>query len=46
VEDGSVSVDKSLAEVLRENKARKDEAFQDKWKTMKQGEGRAVLVSE
>lgn len=38
VEDGAVSVDKSLAEVLQENKAKKEAEFQGTWKRMKQGE--------
>lgn len=37
VEDGTVARDKTLAAVLAENKAKKEEAFQEVWKTMKQG---------
>ncbi len=37
VEDGAVSVDKSLAEVLAENKAKKDAEHKAKWEIMKQG---------
>ena len=37
VEDGSVARDKTLAAILAENKAKKEEAFQDVWRSMKQG---------
>lgn len=37
VEDGSVVRDKTLAAILAENKAKKEEQFADVWKTMKQG---------
>lgn len=37
VEDGAVSVDKPLVEVLREAKAAKEADFAAKWKTMKTG---------
>ena len=35
VEDGTVAADKSLAEILAENKAKKEEEFQEVWKSMK-----------
>ena len=37
VEDGTVARDKTLAAVLAENKAKKEEQFANVWKTMKQG---------
>lgn len=37
VESGTISRDKSLAAVLAENKAKKEEEFANVWKTMKQG---------
>ena len=37
VEDGTVARDKTLAAVLAENKAKKEEEFANVWKTMKQG---------
>ena len=37
VENGTVSRDKSLAAILAENKNKKEEEFQQMWKTMKQG---------
>lgn len=41
-EDGTLSVDKSLAEVLAENKEAKEEAFQEVWKSMKEGKNRPL----
>jgi len=38
VEDGSVVRDKTLAAILAENKEKKEEEFQNVWKSMKQGE--------
>jgi hypothetical protein len=35
VEDGSLSADKPLVEVLREAKEAKEAAFQETWKQMK-----------
>ena len=37
VEDGTVARDKTLAAILAENKAQKEEQFANVWKTMKQG---------
>ena len=37
VESGSVARDKTLAAILAENKAKKEEQFQSMWKGMKQG---------
>jgi hypothetical protein len=37
VEDGSVVRDKTLAAILAENKEKKEEEFQNVWKSMKQG---------
>ena len=38
VEDGSVVRDKTLAAILAENKEKKEEEFQNVWKSMKQGD--------
>ena len=38
VEDGTVTRDKTLAAILAENKAKKEEQFANVWKTMKQGQ--------
>jgi len=45
-EDGTISVDKSLAEVLAEAKAKKEEAFQEGWRTMKQGKNKPLDEDE
>ena len=37
VEDGTVARDKTLAAILAENKAAKEEQFANVWKSMKQG---------
>jgi FAM192A/Fyv6, N-terminal domain len=37
VEDGVIAPEKPLVEVLREAKEKKEEAFQEQWKLMKQG---------
>lgn len=37
MEDGTLARDKTLAAVLAENKAKKEEEFANVWKTMKQG---------
>ena len=37
VEDGAVEPDKPLAEVLKENKDKKEEQFQAVWRSMKTG---------
>lgn len=37
MEDGTVARDKTLAAILAENKAQKEEQFANVWKTMKQG---------
>lgn len=41
-EDGTLSVDKSLAQVLAENKEAKEEAFQEVWRSMKEGKNRPL----
>lgn len=46
VEDGTVAVDKSLAEQLAENKAKKDAEFQDMWRKMKEGTQRPLDTEE
>jgi hypothetical protein len=45
VENGMVSVDKPLAQVLQENKERKDAEFQEKLKIIKQGGWRTDLTA-
>mmetsp|Transcript_17627 Transcript_17627/g.38456 ORF Transcript_17627/g.38456 Transcript_17627/m.38456 type:complete len:244 (-) Transcript_17627:67-798(-) len=42
VEDGTVAADKSLAEILADNKAKKEEEFQEVWKSMKVGKNRPL----
>lgn len=42
VEDGSVVRDKTLAAILAENKEKKEEEFQNVWKSMKQGKNRPL----
>ena len=37
VEDGTIARDKTLAAILAENKAKKEEQFANVWKSMKQG---------
>lgn len=46
VEDGTVARDKTLAAILAENKAKKEEQFANVWKTMKQGLQLLLLVSD
>mmetsp|Transcript_35339 Transcript_35339/g.67580 ORF Transcript_35339/g.67580 Transcript_35339/m.67580 type:complete len:255 (+) Transcript_35339:254-1018(+) len=46
VDDGTVSADKSLSEVLAENKAAKEEAFQEIWRSMKVGKNRPLDEDE
>ena len=38
MEDGSVVRDRTLAAILAENKEKKEEEFQNVWKSMKQGD--------
>lgn len=38
VEDGTIARDKTLAAILAENKAKKEEQFANVWKSMKQGD--------
>ncbi|KAL4423399.1 hypothetical protein ABPG77_009977 [Micractinium sp. CCAP 211/92] len=42
VGDGTLAADKPLAEILREAKEAKEAAFQEQWKTMKQGKNRPL----
>mmetsp|Transcript_35831 Transcript_35831/g.49733 ORF Transcript_35831/g.49733 Transcript_35831/m.49733 type:complete len:227 (+) Transcript_35831:268-948(+) len=42
VEDGTASQDKHLAQVLAENKEKKEEAFQEIWRSMKVGKNRPL----
>eukprot|EP00242_Pyramimonas_sp_CCMP2087_P017503 CAMPEP_0198205178 /NCGR_PEP_ID=MMETSP1445-20131203/8669_1 /TAXON_ID=36898 /ORGANISM="Pyramimonas sp., Strain CCMP2087" /LENGTH=234 /DNA_ID=CAMNT_0043877359 /DNA_START=180 /DNA_END=884 /DNA_ORIENTATION=+ len=42
VEDGTAAADKSLAQVLADNKAKKEEEFQEVWKSMKVGQNRPL----
>jgi 16S rRNA U516 pseudouridylate synthase RsuA-like enzyme len=44
VEHGAVNVDKSLAEVLAENKAKKEAEYKQRWELMKQGVELHVLL--
>ncbi|GAB4818646.1 hypothetical protein N2152v2_005692 [Parachlorella kessleri] len=46
VEDGTLAPSKPLAEVLREAKEAKEQAFQDMWKQMKQGKNRPLDEDE
>lgn len=46
VEDGSVSADKPLHEVLRENKEKKEAEFQERWRLMKQGGNKPLEEDE
>lgn len=46
VEDGTFACDKSLAEVLAENKAKKEEEFQAVWHSMKVGKNRPLDEDE
>ncbi|KAK9805664.1 hypothetical protein WJX72_010796 [[Myrmecia] bisecta] len=46
VEDGAVSVDKPLAQVLLEAKEAKEAAFQEQWRKMKQGKNRPLDEDE
>mmetsp|Transcript_2902 Transcript_2902/g.8176 ORF Transcript_2902/g.8176 Transcript_2902/m.8176 type:complete len:227 (+) Transcript_2902:484-1164(+) len=41
-EDGTMTVDKTLAEVLEENKKAKEDKFQEVWKSMKIGKNRPL----
>lgn len=45
-DDESAGSMKPLAEILRENKARKDEEFKNVWKSMKQGKNRPLDEDE
>eukprot|EP00873_Tetraselmis_striata_P046582 jgi/Tetstr1/466846/TSEL_011303.t1 len=45
-EDGTMTVDKTLAEILAENKEAKEEKFQEVWKSMKVGKNRPMDEDE
>jgi len=45
-EDGTMTVNKTLAEVLAENKEAKEEKFQEVWKSMKVGKNRPLDEDE
>ncbi|KAH7620214.1 hypothetical protein NADE_002843 [Nannochloris sp. 'desiccata'] len=46
VEDGSISADKPLAEILREQREAKDAQFKEQWKQMKTGKNRPLDEDE
>ncbi|CAD7698011.1 unnamed protein product [Ostreobium quekettii] len=45
-EVGTLAPDKPLSEILREQKEKKEEEFQDKWRRMKQGKNRPLDADE
>lgn len=45
-EDGTLVPDKSLAEILADNKQAKEDAFQDVWRSMKEGKNRPLDEDE